>query len=148
MNRSHPSRLLARLLGQPDRTAQLIAENAAEVRKYVEQNLLLGAMCLESAPSEHAFASIVSALRVAKLASEATGKADLVRVIDGCEGALQAILRRHEAGAMRATGLELVTLSGACRLVTEALPEFENADLVLAFELDRTYRKNQKRAAA
>lgn len=149
MKRGRPSRLLARLIGHDKREAEAlataIAKDATEVRKYVEQNLLYGVSCLELAPSEHAFGSVVSALRVAKLSADATGKTDLVRVIDGCEGALKSILRRHEAGEMRATGLELVTLSGACRRVTEALPEFSDGDLVLAFELDRTYRKNQLR---
>ena len=69
----HPSRLISRLLNRHDtpKARAAIEANAATVRTYVEQNLLLGVMCLEAAPSDKAFASVVSALRVAKLAGEA-----------------------------------------------------------------------------
>lgn len=144
-----PSRLLSRMLAghsAPEARAA-IATDAAEVRRYVEQNLLLGTMCLECYPSERAFSSVVSALRVAKLAAEATKKADLVRVIDGCEGPLRAILRRFEGGDIRATVFDLATLSAACQRVMDALGGFADTDLVLAYELDRVYRDRQRAAA-
>lgn len=137
-----PSRLLARLVTRhrAPEIAREIAADAGEVRRYIEQNLLLGRMCLEHAPSGKAFASIVSALRVAKLAAEAKGLPTLVRVIDGAEGPLQAILARHQAGTLRALNTELATLSAVCQVVLGEIDRFAAPDLVLAYQLDRRYR--------
>ena len=120
----------------------LISKDAAAVRTYVRQNLLYGLMCLEHAPSDKAFSSVVSALRVTKCCSEALPTLhDLRRVVEGCEGPLAAILRRHEAGRMYALSLDLATLHGAASRVLEALHTIPDADLICAYELDALYRR-------
>ena len=148
MTRHRPSSLLTRLVTRhraPEITAE-IADDAHQVRRYISENLLLGKMCIEFAPSDKAFASIVSALRIAKLAAEAKSLPTLVRVIDGAEGPLQAILARHQAGAMRALNTELATLAAVCQVVLEELDRFDAPDLVLAYQLDRLYREAARQA--
>lgn len=120
----------------------LVGKDAAEVRSYVRQNLLYGLMCLEHAPSDKAFGSIVSALRVAKCCAETDPALhDLQRIVEGCEGPLAAILRRHEAGRMYALSLDLATLHGAASRVLDALHTIPDADLICAYELDALYRR-------
>lgn len=126
----------------------LVGKDAAEVRSYVRQNLLYGLMCLEHAPSDKAFGSVVSALRVAKCCTEADPALhDLQRVVEGCEGPLAAILRRHEAGRMYALSLDLTTLHSAASRVLEALHTIPDADLICAYELDALYRRGANQIA-
>lgn len=127
----------------------LISKDASAVRTYVRQNLLYGLMCLEHAPSEKSFGSVVSALRVAKCCAEIDPALhDLQRVVEGCEGPLGAILRRHEAGRMYALSLDLVTLHSATSRVLEALHTIPDSDLICAYELDALYRRGAKTKGA
>lgn len=120
----------------------LVGKDAAEVRAYIRQNLLYGLMCLEHAPSDKAFGSVVSALRVAKCCAETDPALhDLQRIVEGCEGPLAAILRRHDAGQMYALSLDLATLHSAAGRVLEALRAIPDADLIFAYELDALYRR-------
>lgn len=127
---------------------QLVEKDGAAVRAYVRQNLLLGLMCMEVAPSDLAFASIVSALRVAKCCAEAPGNEypGLLRVIEGCEGPLATILRRGEAGAFYALHHERATLHAATTRVLDLLTTIPDPDLVCAYELDQLYRRAAKQA--
>lgn len=126
----------------------LLEIDGAEVRDYVEKNLLYGKMKMEVYPQPDAFASIVSTMRIAKLVAEANGNVSLVRVIDGCENPLQAILRRHEAGAMQAAPLELATIHAVATRILDELPHMSDAELVCAYQLDKQFRTAARMAQA
>jgi len=126
----------------------LIEIDGDEVRDYVEKNLLYGKMKMEAWPQPDAFASLVSTMRIAKLVAEANGNVSLVRVIDGCESPLQAILRRHEAGAMRADLLELATTPAVATRILEELQNMSSAELVCAYHGAKQYRMDSRAAQA
>lgn len=127
--------------------AELIEADGDEVRDYIVKNLMYGRMCMEVSPSDEAFGSLVSALKIAKLVAESNAWPDMVRVIDGCEMPLQNILRRRNAGEMRAIGTELATISAACSRVLADLPRMANPDLVCAYYLDKNYRQAAREAS-
>ena len=111
----------------------LIEQDAAEVRQFITNNLLLGRMLLEAAPNQKGFDSICAAMRTCYLIADARGDKSLLRVIEGCERPMVAILERCEAhGEVKPLQLELATIVAASNRALDALDDFSDTDLVIA----------------
>lgn len=111
----------------------LIEHDAAEVRQFITNNLLLGRMLLEAAPNQKGFDSICAAMRTCYLIADARGDKSLLRVIEGCERPMVAILERCEAhGEVKPLQLELATIVAASNRALDALDDFSDTDLVIA----------------
>ena len=111
----------------------LIEHDAAEVRRFITNNLLLGRMLLDAAPNQKGFDSICAAMRTCYLIADARGDKNLMRVIEGCERPMVAILERCEAlGEVKPLQLELATIVAASNRALDALDDFGDTDLVIA----------------
>lgn len=111
----------------------LIEHDAAEVRQFITNNLLLGRMLLEAAPNQKGFDSICAALRTCYLIAEARKDESLKRVIAGCERPMVAILERYETtGEIMPLQLELATVVAVSNRALDALDDFDDSDLVIA----------------
>ena len=111
----------------------LIEQDAAEVRRFITNNLLLGRMLLEAAPNQKGFDSICAAMRTCYLIAESRGDKTLMRVIEGCERPMVAILERFEAhGEVKPMQLELATIVAASNRALDDLEIFSDIDLVIA----------------
>lgn len=117
-----------------------LATDGTQIRAWLRRRLHMGIWRLELAPSADAIDNVIVGLRVSKLYAEANGLDTTVRIIDGCEGPLQAIKRRIDAGTPAARALELLTLQSAAHHLDELLPEIPDADLVCAYVLDQELR--------
>ena len=111
----------------------LIEHDASEVRRFITNNLLLGRMLLEAAPNQKGFDSICAAMRTCYLIADARGDKSLMRVIEGCERPMVAILERFEEhGEVKPLQLELATIVATSNRVLDAMDDFSDTDLVIA----------------
>ena len=112
----------------------LIEQDAAEVRRCITGNLLLGRMILEEAPNKIGFDSICVALRTCYIVAELTNDESLMRVIAGCEKPMKAIMDREiKTGVLSMLPLERATIMATSERVLSDLDSFGDADLTMAY---------------
>lgn len=146
MKRGQPSRLLARLVTRhrAPEIVREIAADAGEMRRWLTENLLFGRASLDYDTTGTAWQSLFQALYVAGLAAETEGQADLLRVIGGASGPLDAIKARIEAGRQPViVEAESATLRAVTERVLAALQTLPDATLVLSHQLMEQVRRRQ-----
>ena len=112
----------------------LIEQDAAEVRRCITDNLLLGRLVLEEYPNKAGFDSICVALRTCYIVAELTNDESLMRVIAGCEKPMKAIMDREiKTGVLSMLPLERATIMATSERVLSDLDGFGDADLTMAY---------------
>lgn len=116
--------------------ARKLAQDGEEVRRFIRENLLFGRMSLEAGRSPTAWQSLFQALWVAGIAVEAEERTEVLRVIGGAAGPLEAIQARIAAGTEHIiTSTESATLTAVTGKVLDVLDDLYDASLVLAHQL-------------
>jgi hypothetical protein len=124
-----------------------VSADAGEVRRFIEQNLLYGRASLDYDPTGTAWQSLFQALYVAGIAAESEGQQDLLRIIDGASGPLDAIKARIEARCETVIlEAESMTLRAVTEKVLEAIEEMPDATLVLAHQLMEQAKRKQAKS--
>lgn len=125
--------------------AQKIAAEAASVREFVSENLLLARMCMESGHiSDRALGSLITGLRIVHTVADALKDARLCRIIDGADTPASQIVERFKGGVTQAQRMELAAISAAISASLAVLDELPDVPLVLAYELSREHRRMAK----
>lgn len=135
---ARPHRLVSAFVAKETapEVARKLAQDGAEVRRFIRENLLFGRMSLEAGRSPTAWQSLFQALWVAGIAVEAEERTDVLRVIGGAGTPLEAIRERLEAGTDHLiTSADSATLKAATEKVLDVLDELADASLVLAHQL-------------
>lgn len=143
MNRARASKFVHQMMRPV--MAQKIAAEAANVREFVSENLLLARMCMESGHiSDRALGSLITGLRIMHTVADALKDARLCRIIDGADTPASQIVARFKDGVTQAQRMELAAISAAISASLAVLDELPDVPLVLAYELSREHRRMAK----